>query len=578
MKKNNLIKKGLIFGILLLFLLSGTMPSIISIKEDKSLDNLDVFQIKKSNLSPYKLFTQNIQIIKNPCQYLNFGSGPAFDGPGNQIHPALGRTDDGIILASFRDDNLDEIVWTYSDDDGITWGDGFYWPYSGDYPSIKLRNDTTFYGTFVTDFLDMNGGATYLFQTYDPTQLSDPSITNWFYDDWSSYGWSDMIDADIACDSSQQDFEWGVSSYVISTTYGDGYTDGPTIVYSDESTQGSRWIGWYYYDNCDHTDVDIDHSTIYSYVVYDWEDTTSGYYKLLVRVNDFEEIMNGYDEMFELDYGYNLQYPAVAAGNGNIIILAETDENSNKDIICFYGSDLNSMSASFVVNTDDDERFPDIRHMSDSSFIATYVKNGNLYAIETIDGGATWIESSWQINDNENLVVEEYKTSDLCENAVKVLWEETHSDIDCYYNSVSSVSSPDLDCSGDLDWIDVNPGDTVTGTITVENDGEPASLLDWEIHSYPTEWGEWSFDPDSGINLLEGESIDIDVEVIAPDEEEQTFTGEVVLVNSENASDTCTIDVSLATPQGQIQPYQAIPRFIQNNPKLFPILQRLLGL
>ena len=137
--------------------------------------------------------------------------------------------------------------------------------------------------------------------------------------------------------------------------------------------------------------------------------------------------------------------------------------------------------------------------------------------------------------------------------------------------------SPDLDCSGTLSWTDVKPGDTVTGSITVENIGDLDSLLDWEIQSYP-DWGTWTFDPDSGNDLGEGESIDIDIEVVAPNEEEATFTGEVVLVNTEDSTDNCTIDVSLATPLSHVQPYQQIKRFLQNHPNLFQLLQRLLEL
>jgi len=69
---------------------------------------------------------------------------------------------------------------------------------------------------------------------------------------------------------------------------------------------------------------------------------------------------------------------------------------------------------------------------------------------------------------------------------------------------------PNLDCSGTLSWTGVTPGGTVSGSINVENIGEPESLLDWEIDSYP-EWGTWSFDPDSGIDLLQGDSLTIDV-------------------------------------------------------------------
>ena len=100
---------------------------------------------------------------------------------------------------------------------------------------------------------------------------------------------------------------------------------------------------------------------------------------------------------------------------------------------------------------------------------------------------------------------------------------------------------PDLDCEGDFHWIDVVPGATVQGSFTVENIGEPESLLNWEIISSP-DWGEWSFDPEYGINLSEGESIIVEVEVVFPDPPEEEQLDEVVIINSDNPDDYCVID------------------------------------
>jgi len=135
----------------------------------------------------------------------------------------------------------------------------------------------------------------------------------------------------------------------------------------------------------------------------------------------------------------------------------------------------------------------------------------------------------------------------------------------------------DLDCSGTLSWTGVTPGDTVSGSITVENIGDIDSLLDWEIDSYPN-WGDWSFDPDGGDDLLAGETEIIDVEVVAPDEQEETFTGEVVLVNSDDPDDTCIIDVSLATPVNQQVINPLLQMILERFPNAFLILRHLMGL
>jgi hypothetical protein len=129
----------------------------------------------------------------------------------------------------------------------------------------------------------------------------------------------------------------------------------------------------------------------------------------------------------------------------------------------------------------------------------------------------------------------------------------------------------DLDCSGELSFTDVTPGDTVTGTFTVENIGDEGSELSWEIQSYP-DWGTWTFDPDGGTGLIAGDSLDVDVEIVAPDETEAEFDGEIVLVNSEDGGDTCTILVSLVTPVSHSV------TFLELLAQRFPIFAKILAL
>jgi len=137
---------------------------------------------------------------------------------------------------------------------------------------------------------------------------------------------------------------------------------------------------------------------------------------------------------------------------------------------------------------------------------------------------------------------------------------------------------PDLDADGDLTWADVKAGDTVTSTIDVENIGDAESLLDWEVDSYP-DWGTWSFDPDSGTDLTPEDGVKtIDVSVVAPDEEDQTFTGTVVLVNSEDSSDTVEISVELVTPRAKITLRNVVIEFLELLAERFPIVANLLNL
>jgi len=364
------------------------------------------------------LQSQNVEPVRS--QSPAFGDHIAYNYSGDQLHPTFGRTETGVLMTAYYDVDDDTIYWGNSSDDGLTFGNENYWDIGGDYPSIKHWEGNQFFGTFVTDPDDLSGGATYLFNCSDPTDNNTYNLSYW---DWhTDYGWYGMTDADIACDNSQNDWEWGVSSYVISSTYGDGYTNGSTIVYADPSDGESAYIEWYDYNGCAHTDVDIDPLTHQMYAVYDWYNETSGKWELLVWEKDFVNVTDE-GEIFQFGALGNLTCPAVAAYDGHIIVLVEADENGNKDIVCYYSDNgVNDLSPVFVVDTNDGEEYPDVRHVQNKSFICTFVKNNNLYGVTTADDGEHWA-TAWQINENDGDVIEEYKCSDLCEKASKVMWE-----------------------------------------------------------------------------------------------------------------------------------------------------------
>jgi len=136
---------------------------------------------------------------------------------------------------------------------------------------------------------------------------------------------------------------------------------------------------------------------------------------------------------------------------------------------------------------------------------------------------------------------------------------------------------PDLECEGTLNWVDVKPLSTVEDHITLENDGEPLSELSWKVKEWPS-WGSWSFDPESGNGLTpEDGMIVVYITVIAPEEEETEFTGNITLVNKFNSSDYEVIPVSLITPNSKTSNNQ----FIHSLKRLFqqfPILNFILKL
>ena len=413
--------------------LSQSIASSVAVTPKGSGNNYaNVVQI---NASPQYLLIET-ETIKTPYAVPKTFGFP--EQSGNQFHPAFGRTDTGIHMAGYRDENLANIIWTYSANDESPYYDGVYFDTSGDYPSIKLWGGQRFFGTYVTDPNDHNGGAFYTLECTDPLYFDTYIL---YCRDQSTKGWYNMIDADIACDNSQNYWEWGVSSYVISSTWNGGYINGPTIMFADPNNNGSAFLTWYSFNGCAHTDVDIDPVTHMSYAVYDWYNPALSKWELLVRVLNFTNPGAG-SNIFNIQGTGNLRYPAVAVYNNSLIIVAETDENGNKDIICYHSnSGMTNLLFSFVADLDVDEKYPDIRYATANTFFCTFVKGNNLYASKTEDAGTNW-NTPVQINGNSGLVITEYKTADICEKALMAMWEEQHNDSDIYIGNVWQNNIP----------------------------------------------------------------------------------------------------------------------------------------
>jgi len=138
---------------------------------------------------------------------------------------------------------------------------------------------------------------------------------------------------------------------------------------------------------------------------------------------------------------------------------------------------------------------------------------------------------------------------------------------------------PDLDGEGTISWSGIKPKLVITSEFIIENTGDSESELDWEIGDTP-DWGDWTFMPDEGYDLTpEDGEITVDVLLVAPDEKNQEFSGEIKVVNKQDGSDYITIPVSLTTTKYKgFDLYPFILRFFEQHPMLFPIIRILLGL
>ena len=139
-------------------------------------------------------------------------------------------------------------------------------------------------------------------------------------------------------------------------------------------------------------------------------------------------------------------------------------------------------------------------------------------------------------------------------------------------------NNPDLEGSGSLTWTNIVPSATVNGSFQVHNIGDAGSLLNWTVNTSSITWGAWSFTPVSGENLTpEYGQVTVQVSVVAPNEKNSEFKGNLRVENQDNSTDFDFITVYLKTPISKSLYFQKFfERIIQQFPYIFPILRLLL--
>jgi len=394
----------------------------------------------------------NIIEVENTQGIVSKGD-PVFDGPLDQLHPAIAESDSGNLGGVYYDETIDNLTGVYSDDNGQTWTIGITSEGPCYYPSFKRWNDERIFGTFVPSALPTSGygGMTYLVDCEDIMDPTSYVPYGWWWNQTTpeyNYGFHDMVDADIACDNSQGYGAYGLISCVMSKTNDQHELFNiPFFQYADPDAFPRVWGEWNLLENCYHTDAALDpiEGDYYQwmYAVYDWNDLEAGDWKLILARKDFDDLIVG--QWYTIEGEGNLKYPAIACYDDHLIILAETDESGNKDIICLYSDESHGdYGVSYVASEGDDEMYPDIRHVGGLTFVSTFMSNGNLYSSVTEDAGATWSDPE-QINDNDGAVILDHKTSDLSEKAGYVLWEEMHDDVDIYFSELYTDEVPHAD-------------------------------------------------------------------------------------------------------------------------------------
>ncbi len=393
--------------------------------------NVYYIVIDGENIDPSGDYELAVDFSEPPVQPTFIGTEPAIADAGNSnmmiTHKWISPEDDSLIL------------WWGSGNHGISYSDAQAWVVTGN-PSLPAVNywgdDTTFYGTLVPSASDNSGVPVYLMEALHVTKPETYSLGSWDYSPW---GWHDMQAADIACDNSQESWNFGIISLIHSSTYTtpDDLIDAPHIFYPLDAV-GNGNISWYSGINgCVSTAMAIDKITHLSYALYDRFDDTDNQWQFFIRRDYFADMSNTtYNAGFtySLDPGEHMRYPDVATHDGLVVIVMEYywDElPGDREIICWYSplgdGEVGDLALSVVTALVDDERYPRVAHVQGGKFICTWVADHALYASITHDGGANW-GPPLQVSPEGELVVEEYGTVDISEAGAKIIWE--------YYESV----------------------------------------------------------------------------------------------------------------------------------------------
>ncbi len=128
-----------------------------------------------------------------------------------------------------------------------------------------------------------------------------------------------------------------------------------------------------------------------------------------------------------------------------------------------------------------------------------------------------------------------------------------------------------------LNFGNVSAGSTVTGQIYVLNCGDPGSFLKWYIDTttLPT-WGTWTFTPESGEGVAEGDSVTVDVTCVVTDTT-GTYSGEITVYNTDNPSDKCVVDTSIIVPRTKTA-YNSLFQWFLESFQLIEMLFKLINL
>jgi hypothetical protein len=427
---------------------------------------------------PAKAWNMAKELAPQGCSPATAALEGGVDAATYYLHPALGRATTGLVIRGYEHytggSPTSTIYWQSSIDSGATWSSACAFEvYGGTYPSVDYWGTANkFWGTYVPPASFLNGAGILLFEFPDPTT---PSSWEGYWTDYSDNGWHDMRMCDIASDNSQQSWNWGIVSLVMSGTYPSVVTDAPCI-FTQLTSTGAMQISWYPMSGCRTTTTDIDRPAAKTYAVYDIYSSGSDQWQIFVRQDRFDnwDLPVHAVTLKYVDVESHLKEPAVAAWGDTVLIAAATyndSDTANTDIVCWgtFRGNVDSLHfLSEIAVTGEAEGHPELAHLQGDEFMCTFVKNGEMHSCVTTDGGLTW-SAPTRLSALGEVVINEYRTADISEDGRKVIWE--YADGGDIRLRLDDPGCSDDDHDGACNQVDNCPGAANPGQEDADGDG-----------------------------------------------------------------------------------------------------------
>jgi hypothetical protein len=447
-----------------------------------------------------------------------------------------------VSMFEYQETTVDSNIGiTYSTDGGENWYEGFvYFDWDGyvEFPEIDsvgiINGESVFRGASMDEI-----GSIYLYYIDGLTDI-DNQITGSSVD-WSDNGFYDVQGCDIAVDDSflgpDGTEDYYCIGYVSSFSGLAGYDDQVQIPhYMVDTGGGGVSCYWFYYTDSKNVKLDIDKASEMIYYVFEWNN--EGNKDLIILSSELEYVGEvepagwgdglGEGRKRMVEGSANTINPAICAEDDNIILVFESDENGNQDLICYYSTDGgDTYQESVIANSANNELYPEV-YTDGTTAVCTFTMNNNLYSAVSNDGGATW-EIGDAINDESGSVVSEFNNADVFGD--KAIWTDDRDGYNAIYmDSATSIPKPNIVIESISGGIGV--------TAVIKNIGTADAVdFDWSITLKGTIFlgaeasGTATLAVDDSMEISSGFPLgfgDIDITVVA-DMATETATGKLLL-------------------------------------------------